>query len=326
MPSIARALAALAAFAVLSMPGLASAQTQDFPNKPVKLIVPYPAGGFPDVISRVVAQKLGERWGGNVLVENRPGANGNLGTASVAKAAPDGYTLLVGNSSTHGTNPSLYASIGYDPVQDFEPVVMLTQNTWFLGVPASLPVNTLAELVAYAKANPRKLNFGSFGLASGPHMAGEVFKQRAGIDIVHVPYKGTAMSLQALMANEIQMLFDSALITQHAKTGKIKLLATTSAQRWPGYPDLPTFTELGMSDLVINGWIAVFAPKGTPAPLVAKINADFNAVLALPELRQRFTEMTLTGVGGTPEALRERVQVELVRGREMVRLSGAKAE
>jgi tripartite-type tricarboxylate transporter receptor subunit TctC len=320
--SMARTICTLLFAALLPL----LAQAQAYPNRPVRIVVPYAPGGVPDVVIRLVGQRLSEMWKQPVVVDNRPGANGNLGTQHVARSAPDGYTLLLGNSSTHGTNAALYTNLGFDPVNDFEPISGISQNTLILGVPAVLPIHSVKELIAYAKARPEKLNYGSYGIASSPHLMGALLKDRTGIDMVHVPYKGAVAALSALINNEVQMVFDSALIVQYAKNGTVRLIGVASAQRWPGLPDVPTFAEQGLPDLKFTGWLALFAPKGTPRPVIEKISADVNTVLAMPEMKQRIQDMLMITYGTKPEELGRLVRAELDRGRELVRLSGAQPE
>ena len=312
---------ALGGLGLVRAAGQAKAQA-DWPVRPVRLVVPYPAGGPTDTAARLIAQELSQLWRQAVVADNRAGANGNVGAAFAAKAPADGYTLLIGTSSSHGTNPALYANPGFDAVRDFDPVIQLTESTLFLGVPSQLPINSVRDLVAYAQAHPGKLNYGSIGNGSAHHLAGELLMLRTGIDIVHVPYKGSAAALAGLLAGEIQILFDSTMM-QLAKGGQVRVLAVTTRERWPTHPQVPTVAEGGVADYALGGWFAIFAPKGTPAPVRARIGLDANSVLARPDIRQRYLDMGVLPVGGSAEQLARLVQSELIKGRELVKASKA---
>jgi tripartite-type tricarboxylate transporter receptor subunit TctC len=291
----------------------------------VRIVVPYAPGGPTDGIARVVAQKLSLAWGQQVIVDNKPGANANIGAELVARAPNDGYTILLGTGSTHGINPAIYPKLPFDPVKDFTPIVQLTDSTLYIAVPPSLPVNTLADLVSYAKANPGKLNYGSVGIGSAHHLAGEMLKLRAGLDMTHVPYKGSGPARAALLGGEVQVLFDSAVLPL-ARQGQVKVLGVTAAKRWPASPEIPTLIEQGYPDFVVSGWFAFFAPAGTPATIVEKINADTNKALADPEVRERAGAMSLVVQGGSARDLEAQVASELRRWPPVVKASGAKFE
>jgi tripartite-type tricarboxylate transporter receptor subunit TctC len=296
-----------------------------YPARPVRIVVPYAPGGPTDGITRVVATELAQLWGQQVNVDNRPGANANIGAELVARAPADGYTILLGTGSTHGINPAIYPRLPFDPVKDFVPIVQLTDSTLYIAVPPSLPVKTLADLVAYAKANPGQLNYGSVGIGSAHHLAGEMLKLRAGIEMTHVPYKGSGPARAALMAGEVQVLFDSAVMPL-ARQGQVKVLGVAAARRWNASPEVPTFIEQGYPDFVVSGWFAFFAPAGTPAAIVEKINTDANKVLADPKVRERAQVMSLLVQGGTAKDLEALVARELQRWPPVVKASGAKFE
>src|SRR5437867_1394718 len=246
-------LAALAAAGIVAFPAPASAQS--YPSKPIRLVVPFPPGGSLDVVARAIGQKLGDAWGQPVIVDNRPGAGGNIGADLVAKSAPDGYTILEGALSTHAVNVSLYARMPYDPAKDFVPITLVAVTPNVLVVNPSLPVNSVAELIAYAKANPGKLSFGSGSNGSAGHLAGELFKREAGVDMLHVPYKGGAPALQALLAGDTQLMFDNlANSTPQLKAGKVKALAVTTAKRSPLISELPTLSESGLPGFDLYTW------------------------------------------------------------------------
>ena len=300
-------------------------QLQTYPVKPVKLVVPYAPGGPTDGIGRAVAQKLSVLWSQQVIVDNRPGANANIGAEVVARAPADGYTLLMGTGSTHGINPAIYSKLPFDPVKDFAPIIHLTDSTLYLAVAPGFPSKNLAELVAYSRSNPGKLNYGSVGIGSAHHLAGEMLKLRTGIDMAHIPYKGSGPGRAALLAGEVQMLFDSAIMPL-VRQGQARVLGSTSRQRWPGATEVPTFIEQGFPDFVVSGWFALFAPAGTAAPIVERINMDVNKVLADPEIRERAASMSLLIQGGSIRDLDSLVTAELKRWPPIVKASGAKME
>lgn len=320
--------AALAAAAALGASGLAAhAQGAgvDWPSRTVRFIVPYAPGGPTDIVGRLAAARLAEKWGHPVLVENRPGANANVGAELAARSAPDGYTLFLCTGSTHGINAAIYPKLNYDPLRDFIPVVTLTESTLYLAVPPQMPVATVPELVEYARARPGKLNYGSPGLGSAHHLSGELLKVRTGIDIVHVPFKGSAPALAALQAGEIQILFDSAALP-HAKSGKIRILAVASRSRWPASPEIPTVIEQGIADFEARGWFGICVPAGTPMAIVERINRDANEVLREPETRKRLTDVGLHVAGGAQADMAAAIRRELAYWAEVVKASGAKVE
>jgi tripartite-type tricarboxylate transporter receptor subunit TctC len=319
-----RSLLALAGAPALLVLAQARAQSA-YPQRPVRLVVPYAPGGPSDSVARFVAQKLSLAWGQQMVVDNRPGANANIGAEAVARAPADGYTLLLGTGSTHGINPAIYPRLPFDPVKDFQPIVQLTDSTLYAAVLPTLPVRSLTELVAYAKANPGKLNYGSVGVGSAHHLAGEMLKLQAGIDMTHVPYKGSGPGRAALLGGEVQVLFDSAIMPL-ARAGQVRVLGTTSARRWPASPEVPTFIEQGFPDFVVSGWFALFAPAGTPAAIVQKVNADTNKVLVDPELAERAAALSVIVQGGSPRDLENLVAAELKKWPPVVKASGAKFE
>ena len=260
----------------------AAAVAQAYPTKPIRLVVPFPAGGSLDVVARAIGQKLTEAWGQPVVIDNRPGAGGNIGADLVAKSAPDGYTILEGALSTHAVNVSLYAKMPYDPVKDFAPITLVAVTPNVLVLNASYPVNSVPELLAYARANPGKLSFGSGSNGSAGHLAGELFKTEAGVDMVHIPYKGGAPALQALLAGDTQLMFDNlANSAAQLKAGKLKALAVTTAKRSSLIPELPTLSETGLPGFDIYTWWGFMAPAGTPKEIVAKWNAEVTRILKI---------------------------------------------
>ena len=281
----------LACAALLSFATIANAQT--YPNKPVRMIVGFPPGGGTDVVSRVIAQKLTEWWGQAVTVENRAGATGTIGADSVAKAAPDGYTLLMGHVNSHGIAPNLVPKMPYDALKDFVAVAYVGYVPNVLAVHPSVPAKSVKELVALAKAQPGKLNFASSGNGSTQHLAGELFKQLTGTSIVHVPYKGSGDAIKDLLAGVVSMNFDTMPpVLPHIQAGKLRGLAISTPRRLPQLPDVPTFAEEGITGFDVANWYGVMAPAGTPRELVARLNADINKAMQVPEVRAR-----LEGVG-----------------------------
>ena len=291
-----------------------SASAQPYPAKTVRIIVPNAAGGPSDLVGRLMAQKFSEAWGHPVVVENRVGAGGNIGADAVAKAPPDGYTLLVTNSAPIAINASVYANMPYDPIRDFAPVSLLASIPFGLAVPASSPANSVAELIQYVKGNPGRLNFASVGGGSGPHLAGELFKVQSGIDIVHVPYRSVPLALAALMNNEVAMLTVSidSLLPQ-AKAGRIKLLAVTSKSRSALAPEIPTIAASGLPDYEVTGWYGILAPAGTPKEIVARVHAETLRVLAQSDVRQKMAALGFDVVGNTPLEFATHIAAESAR-------------
>lgn len=274
---------ALAASLALATP---AALAQAFPAKPVKLIVNFPPGGAADVIGRALAEQLGQSLKQQVVVENRPGANGNLGADAVAKSPGDGYTLLMSSGGAVTVNPFLYTKMPFDAEKDLLPVASVARVLVFLMVHPSLPVNNVQEFVAYAKANPGKLSYGSAGSGSSPHLAGEMFKRQAKFEAQHVPYKGAAPALVDLLAGQVQFMFDPGPGLRHAKEGKLKLLAVGSPKRSSAVPDTPTLAEAGMAGFDADTVFGIYAPNGTPAAVVAQLHDEINKALATPKMAE----------------------------------------
>ncbi|MEO8537485.1 MAG: tripartite tricarboxylate transporter substrate binding protein [Betaproteobacteria bacterium] len=320
------ALALCAAVAGLAS-AVAPAVAQTFPAHPAKLVVPFPAGGPLDATGRTIAQKLSEAWGQNVVVENKPGAGGNIGADLVAKSPPDGYTVVMGALSTHAVNPSLYAKMPYDAQKDFAPITLVAVTPNVLVVIPSLPVNSVKELIAYAKANPGKLSFGSGSTGSAGHLAGELLKVDAGIDMVHVPYKGAAPAMQALLAGDTQLMFDNlANAMAQVKAGKLKALAVTTARRSPLVPELPTMAEAGVPGFDISTWFGLMAPAGTPPDVIAKWNADVTRILKSPDMRERLLAQGAEAAPDSPAEFATFIAAELARYARVIEASGAKID
>jgi tripartite-type tricarboxylate transporter receptor subunit TctC len=316
------ALVAVAAAAV-ALP----AQAQTYPTKPVKLVVPFPPGGSLDIAGRLIAQKLSDAWGQSVVVENKPGAGGNIGADFVAKSPADGYTILLGALSTHAVNPSLYKTMPYDAARDFAPITLIAVTPNVLVVNSSLQVGSAKEFVAYAKANPGKLAFGSGSNGSAGHLAGELFKVETGTDAVHVPFKGGAPATQALLAGDTQFMFDNlANAMAQVKAGRIKALAVTTAERSKLVPDLPTMAEAGLPGFDISTWYGLFAPAGTPPAIVAKWNAEVTKILNSPDVRAKLVADGADPQPNTPEQFAQFIARELAKYARIVKASGAKVD
>ena len=282
-----------------------------YPNRPLKLITPFPPGGSSDVLSRLLAQKLTETLGQPVAVENRPGAGGNIGHELAAKATPDGYTLLLSNSSTVVTNPFLYKRLGFDPINDFAYISMVATAGQVLVVHPSVPVKTLAELTALAKAKPGTLNFGSGGKGIQSHISGEMYKAATGVNIVHIPYKGTIQAVTDAVAGQIQMVFsDMVPAMPQIQAGKLRAIAVTSPTRSAVLPEVPTMMEAGIPGFNASVWWAIAAPKGTPPEVVNRINADLAKVLALPDVRETYSKLGIATAHSTPARVLETIRAE----------------
>ncbi|HEY4137833.1 MAG TPA: tripartite tricarboxylate transporter substrate binding protein, partial [Casimicrobiaceae bacterium] len=280
-------LAAAVAFGVVVAPFATGQST--YPTKPVRLVVPFPAAGTTDIIARATAQKLSEAWGQQVIVDNRPGAAGNIGSELVAKSAPDGYTLLMGTVGTHAINPSLYAKMPYDHVKDFAPVILVAGVPNVLVVNPELPVKSVPELIAYAKANPGKLNFASSGSGTSIHLSGELFKAMTGVQMTHVPYKGSAPALTDLVGGQVQLMFDNLPSSlAFIKAGKLRAIAVTSKARAAALPDVPTVAE-SIPGFEASSWFGILAPAGTPPDIIARINGEVTRWLATPEAKDKLT-------------------------------------
>jgi tripartite-type tricarboxylate transporter receptor subunit TctC len=317
----------LLSVAVASGIGIATnVRAQSYPDKPIKLVVPFPPGGPIDTMARLVAQGMSSNLGQQVVVENRPGAGSTIGSKAVASADPDGYTLLFGSSGSLGVAPALYASVGLDPVKSFAPVASVSLLPHVVVVPASLPAKTVQEFVAYAKANPGKLNFGA-GLGTPPHLLGALFKSKAEIDITYIPYKGAAQSVTDLLGGQTHFTIDGTLILMpHIKAGKLRAIGVGRPQRWHELPEVPTMTESGYPDFTIDAWTGVVAPAGTPPQIIEKLNGAVNAGLLSPETETAMARFSSITKIGTPEEFAAFIASEAPRWAAMVKLANAKVE
>jgi tripartite-type tricarboxylate transporter receptor subunit TctC len=304
----------------------ALAQAQNYPSKPIRFVVPFPPGGSADALARLIGVRLSASLGQPVIVDNKPGAGGILGADSVAKAAADGHTLLFANTNI-AINPSLYKTLPYDTATAFAPVIHMVNVPNLLLVAEDVKASKVSELIALAKADPKGLNYASAGSGTFPHLAVELFKLHAGVSITHIPYKGAAPALNALLSKEVQILSnDLVTATQHVKSGKIKVLAITSATRSTVFPDVPTMAEAGLKDFVAVGWQGVMVPAGTPAGTISRLNTEINKVLNDPEVRNGLTGQGLDVMGGSVQQFADFVRRDTERWRPAVEASGAKVD
>lgn len=297
----------------------AGAAAQSFPAKPIRVVVPFPPGGGTDIVARAVSPKMSEVLGQPVIIENRAGAGGNIGTDVVAKSAPDGYTLLVASAST-AINTTLMKNITWDFKRDFAPVALLVLNQHLLAAHPSVPANSVQELIALAKAKPGQVTFASYGNGSSAHLTGELFKMMAGIDLLHVPYKGAAPAVNDLVGGQVNVMFaDVAALLPHVKSGKLKALAIASAKRFEGLPDVPTVAESGVPGFEAGGFLGLVAPAGTPRDVVARLNEAANQALAVPEVHARLIALASIPMAGTPEQFGQRIGVEIDKWARVIR-------
>lgn len=308
--------------------GVSSAFAQDaYPTKPIRFIAPFPAGGTTDVLSRILAQKLTDSLGRQMVVDNRAGASGNIGHELAAKTAPDGYTLLMSSNVALVTNPHLYKRLGFDPLNDFAPISVVGKAGNVLVVHPSVPAHSVAQLLALARARPGQLNFGSGGRGTGAHVAGEILKTATGINIVHVPYKGGILAVIDLVAGQIDMVFsDMVPAMPQIKGGKLRALAVTSEQRSPTLPDLPTMVEAGVKEPIPDTWWAMLAPRGTPAAIISRLNADLAQIMKLPDVQEKYAGLGVFTVHTTPERVMELVRIETPKMGKVLKAAGVEPD
>lgn len=296
------------------------AGAQNYPSQIIKIVVPFTAGGAVDVVARIVAPKLGAALGQPVIIDNKGGAGGVLGATAVAQAAPDGYTLLVGTVSTQGTNSAVYTKLSYDPVRDFAPIVLLSKSPLVMEARPTLPAKNVTQFIALAKSEPGKITFGSYGVGSINHLVAELFNSMAGIETRHVPYRGSAPMLQDLIGGQIDYAFDGVSTSAgYINAGTLQLLGIASAERTPVLPNAPTIAESGLPGFDNPVWFGLFAPAGTPAPIVQKLNKQMNAILTMPDVKQAFAKLGFETGGGSSEALAQRVGGEIKKWTALVK-------
>lgn len=313
----------LIGLAAAAVPGAALAQTA----APVRLVVPFPPGGASDAVGRSLAEQLRARLDRPVIVDNRPGASGNIGADIVAKARPDGLTLLLASASTHGINPTLMANMPFDSRRDFTPISLIAMVPSLLVVWAGLPVRNLAELIDYARANPGQLNYSSTGPGTTQHLAGVMFEQRTGAQLVHVPYRGSGPSVPDLVTGKTQLSFTNIVAVMGAvETGQLRALAVSLPERWPALPDVPTFDEAGLSGFQVSSWLAVLGPAGLPPRIVGEYGAALQAAVMDPQLRQRLINAGCLPIGSSPEEAATFIDREITSWGAVVRASGARVE
>jgi len=307
--------------------GALPAYAQDYPRRPVRLIVPFPPGGGNDIVARAVAQELGKSLGQQFVVDNRAGAGGAIGAELAARSPADGYTLFLGGVGSHVVNPSLHAKLSYDPIRDFAPVTLIASAPSVLVVNPSLQATSVAEFTALAKANPGRLNYASNGNGSSAQLAAVLYESMAGVRMVHVPYKGVAPALVDLMSGEVQLMFGTLVaILPHIKAGRLRALAVTGRSRSALLPEVPTLAESGLPGYEAGSWYGILAPAGTPGAIVARLNAEINNAIRQPEVRERLAAEGAEVIGGTPEEFAVHIRSELARMKKLVREGGLRVE
>lgn len=304
----------VAASVALSIHVLPIASAQTYPAKAIRIVVPFPAGGNADIFARAYAQKLNDSWGQPVVVDNRAGAAGIIGTQLVAKSVADGYTLLFGTTGTHTTNPAVYAKLPYNPVSDFSPVSNFADSPFLLVVHPSVPAGSLRELIALAKARPGQLDYASFGIGSSAHLAGEMLRTMTGINIVHVAYKGGPPALTDLLGGHVALMFNALpAVMPQVKSGKLRALALAAAKRTAALPGMPTFAEAGLANFEAGSWYGILAPAGTPRDVVARLHGETVRILALPDVRQRLASEGAEAIGNSPEEFSAQIRRDMAR-------------
>jgi tripartite-type tricarboxylate transporter receptor subunit TctC len=323
-----KVFASIVALLALAFGFAAHAQTNaltNYPNRPLRVVVFLPPGGAADVLARIMGQKLGDALGQTVVIDNRPGSGGVIGTNVVAKAAPDGYTLLHSGITTHGIGPHIYANLPYDPVKDFTPIILSATMPVFMLANAQAPVKTVADVVTLAKSKPAAISWGSPGTGSAPHMVGELFKIVTGIPSQHIPYKGSGTGAPALASGEVPVFFDAVAGHQaFLKSGRVRALAVTSPARVSAYPDVPTMKESGLAKVDGTVWYGLQAPAGTPKAIITKLNTESNKVLALQDVKDRLLAVSIETAGGTPEEFTKFIRTELDKWGPVIKAAGVK--
>jgi tripartite-type tricarboxylate transporter receptor subunit TctC len=314
-------------FAIVLLCAAALAQAQSYPAKPIHLIVPFPPGGGNDTVARAIAQQIGPDLGQPVVVDNRPGAGGSVGAELAAKSPPDGYTLFLAGVGSHAVNPNLHSRLPYDPVRDFAPITLVASAPSVLVVNPAVPARSVAELTAYARANPGKLNYASNGQGSAAQLAAAMYESMAGVKMVHVPYKGIAPALTDLLSGEVQLMFGTVVaLVPHIQAGKLRALAVTSRSRSALLPEVPTLAESGLPDYEAGSWYGIMAPAGTPRDVVERLHAAIVKALAQPEVAKRLAAEGAIVIGSTPAAFGAHIKAELARVAAVVRAAGIRIE
>jgi tripartite-type tricarboxylate transporter receptor subunit TctC len=318
---------ALLVFCAFSLACAPQGLAQSYPAKPIRIIVPFPVGGIADIYTRIVGARLTELWGQSVVVENRTGAGGNIGAEMVAKAPPDGYTLGIGTVGTHAVNVTLFTKLPYDPIADFAPVALVAEAEGLLVVHPSVPAQSVPELIAHARAKPGGLSFASAGMGTASHLAGELFKSMAKVDMVHVPYKGNVPAITDLLAGQTSLIFATMpTVLPHAKAGKLRALATIGAARSAAAPELPTVAEAALPGFDVTNWIGLFAPAGTPTDIVRRLNAEVIRIMQAPDMQARLVGEGARFYPTTPQQFGAYVKAEIAKWAPVVKASGARAD
>jgi tripartite-type tricarboxylate transporter receptor subunit TctC len=326
MRSYVRLAAVAAILAVITSSIDIRADAQDWPDHPIRMIVPFPAGGSADTLARLLGQTISPHLRQPIVVDNHPGAGGNIGTEVAAKSPPDGYTFLM-TPSSFASQPSLYSNLTWDPVRDFAPVALIATTPNILVVNSAVPAHSVKELVALAKAQPGRLSYASGGVGATNHLAGELFKHITDTQIVHVPYRGNPLAVVDVMNGQVTMMFDFMITSlPHVKEGKLRALAVTGAKRSPQVPDLPTVSEAGVPGYEASTWFAVMAPVGTPQPMIAKLNTELNAALKQPDIQARLTDLGAEPLGGTPEDAATLLKSEISKWAEVIKAANIHVE
>ena len=316
-----------AALALGAAPGIAQTPASNWPNKPIRYIVPFAPGGTTDILARTIGEKLGAALGQPIIVDNKPGQGGSIGAAELARAAPDGYTIGGGTISSHAINATLYDKLSYDPVTSFAPITLYVTQPNVLLVHPSVPAKNLREFIELLKANPEKYSFGSAGNGTSQHISGELFKTMAGVKMQHIPYRGSGQMMPELLGGNLPVAFDNiATAIQHVNAGKLRALAVTSMTRSVVSPDVPTMAEAGLAGYDISSWQAVFAPAGTPAPIVERLYTEIARILKMPDIQKRLTDLGLNISETTPAQLTALIKSDVPRLGKIVKESGAKAD
>lgn len=323
MPIRTRTLAAALCTLAVSFAMPAAVQAETFPARPIRIVVGFPTGGAPDTLARIISEKISPSWGQPVVVDNKPGAGGNIGAEAVARSPGDGYTLAMGTVGTHSINGAVYAKMPYDMVKDFTPVMLVASTPNVLVVHPNVPAKNVQELIAMAKAKPGGLTYGTPGIGTSLHVAGELFNSMAGVKIEHVPYKGRAMAIPDLLGGHITMMFDNLpSAIPLIREGKLRALGVTSAKRSGSAPEIPTLAEQGLPGFEAVSWFAVFAPAATPKDVVTKLNAELNRIFKLPDVQEKLKTLALDPVLGTPEELASFQKAEIAKWAKVVKDSG----
>jgi tripartite-type tricarboxylate transporter receptor subunit TctC len=327
MVSTRRRLAALVSlfgFAALAAPVAAQ---EKWPSKPITYVVPFPTGGTTDTLARLIAQRLGQALGTTVVVDNKPGAGGNIGSEFVARAAPDGYTILGGTISSHAINVSLYPKLPHDPLTSFAPITLIGSNPNVLVVPAGSPFKSVADILKALKDKPGSLSFASAGNGTSQHLSGEMFKTLGGVDMVHVPYKGSGPAIQDVMSGQVPLMFDTSVVAgPHIQSGKLRALAVTSSKRSAAMPDVPTVAEAGITGYEVVSWQAIFAPAGTPQPIVQRLHAEIPKILKSPEMQERLAKLGMDASGMTPAELAAFQKAEIEKWARVIKAANVKID